>query len=317
MKVVVLHDTERDVVVDEVSAAVESLGHQTLTLAFDDDVVRVAAGLRDEAPDLVFNLTESFAGASALDSSMASLLNLLHLRYTGSSHSGLLLAGDKVLAKRILSFHGIRTPEFAVLHRGALENAEELEFPVIVKPPQEDASIGITATSVARDLNELLVCMDEIQRQHRGAVLVERFIEGREFYVGILGNEQAEALPPAELDMSGLPDGVPRVATWAAKWEAEDEAGSGRTVFPEDLDPVAADRMRRAAADAFRALRLRDYARVDIRLDGSGEPFVLEVNPNCYLARGEVFAEAAERIGLAYEALIGRIIELAAGRYAR
>jgi D-alanine-D-alanine ligase len=317
MKIVVLHDAERDVVVDEVSAAVEALGHHALTLGFDDDVVAVAGRLRDEAPDLVFNLTESFAGASALDSSIASLLNLLHLRYTGSSHSGLLLAGDKVLAKRILSFHGIRTPEFAVLHRGTLENAEALEFPVIVKPPQEDASIGIAATSVARDLNELLVCIDEIQRQHPGPVLVERFIEGREFYVGILGNEQAEALPPAELDMSAFPDGVPRIATWAAKWEAEDETGHGRIVFPEDLDVRMAERMREAAVGAFRALRLRDYARVDIRLDGAGEPFVLEVNPNCYLAYGEVFAEAAARTGLAYEALIGRILELAAGRYAR
>lgn len=317
MRVMVLHDTERDEVVDEVAAALESIGHETLTLAFDDDVVRVATRLRDEAPDLVFNLTESFAGKSALDSGMASLLNLLHLRYTGSSHSGLLLAGDKVLAKRILSFHGIRTPEFAVLHRGALENAEALQFPVIVKPPQEDASIGITASSVARDLNELLACMDDIQRHHPGPILVERFIEGREFYVGILGNEEAEALPPAELDMSTFPEGVPKVATWSAKWEADDEESSGRTVFPEDLDPEAADRMRQAAVDAFRALRLRDYARVDIRLDESGEPFVLEVNPNCYLARGEVFAEAAERVGLSYEALIGRILELAASRYAR
>ncbi|HUP20526.1 MAG TPA: ATP-grasp domain-containing protein [Gemmatimonadota bacterium] len=317
MKVIVLHDTERDEVVNEVCAAVRSIGHEALTVAFGDDVVMIATRLRDEAPDLVFNLTESFAGKSALDSGIASLLNLLHLRYTGSSHSGLLLAGDKVLAKRILSFHGIRTPEFAVLHRGALENAEELRFPVIVKPPQEDASIGITAASVAHDVNELLARVGEIQRQHGGPILVERFIEGREFYVGVLGNEQAEALPPAELDMSAFPDGVPRVATWSAKWEADDEAASGRTVFPDGLDPGVSDRMREAAVAAFRALRLRDYARVDIRLDGGGEPFVLEVNPNCYLARGEVFAEAAERTGLSYEALIGRILELAASRYAR
>lgn len=317
MKVVVLHDTERDVVVDEVAAALEVLGHRPTTLAFGDDVVRVATRLRDEAPELVFNLTESFAGKSALDSGMASLLNLLHLRYTGSSHSGLMLAGDKVLAKRILSFHGIRTPEFAAVHRGALENAEQLQFPVILKPPQEDASIGITAASVVSDLNELLERMDQLQREHRGPILVERFIEGREFYVGILGNEEAEALPPAELDMTMFPDGAARLATWSAKWEAEDEAASGRNVFPDDLDPAVVDRMRQVAADAFRALRLRDYARVDMRLDENGELFVLEVNPNCYLARGEVFAEAAERIGLSYEALIGRILELAAGRYAR
>lgn len=318
MKVVVLHDEERDVVVDEVSAALRSIGHDALTLPFEDDVVEVATRLRDESPDMVFNLTESFAGKSALDSGIASLLNLLHLRYTGSSHSGLVLAGDKVLAKRLLSFHGIRTPEFVSVHRGALETAESLQFPVIVKPPQEDGSIGIASSSVARNLNELLVRMDEIQRQHRGPILVERFIEGREFYVGVLGNEEAEALPPAELDMSGLPDGLPKVATWNAKWEEDHEEFSGcSTVFPEDLDVGVSERLRSAAVDSFRALRLRDYARVDVRLDHEGEPYVLEVNPNCYLAYGEVFAEAAERAGLSYEALIGRILELAAGRYAR
>lgn len=317
MKVVVLHDAERDVVVDEVSAAIRSLGHEAPTLALDDDVIRSATRLRDEAPDLVFNLTESFAGKSALDSGIASLLNLLDMRYTGSSHSGLLLAGDKVLAKRILSFHGIPTPEFASVHRGALENADALHFPVIIKPPQEDASIGITSSAVVRNLNELLARMDELQREHRGPILVERFIEGREFYVGILGNEDAEALPPAELDMSGFPEGVPQVATWAAKWDEGAEEATGPAVFPEDLDPELERRMLQVAVQAFRALRLRDYARVDIRLDESGEPYVLEVNPNCYLARGEVFAEEALRIGLSYEALIGRIVELAASRYGR
>ena len=318
MKVLVLHDAERDVVVDEVSAALEAIGHEARALPLDDDIIAVATRLREESPDLVFNLTESFAGKSALDSGIASLLNLLHLRYTGSSHSGLLLAGDKVLAKRLLSFHGIRTPEFVSVHRGALENAESLHFPVIVKPPQQDASIGIASSSVVRDVNELLVRMDEIQRQHRGPILVERFVEGREFYVGVLGNEEAEALPPAELDMSGLPDGLPKVATWNAKWEEDHEEFSGcTTVFPEDLDPAISEGLRRAAVESFRALRLRDYARVDIRLDGEGQPYVLEVNPNCYLAYGEVFAEAAERAGLSYEALIGRILELAAGRYAR
>ncbi len=318
MKVVVLHDAERDEVVDEVFAAVRSLGHETLALASDPDVVRLAGRLRDEAPDLVYNLTESFAGKSALDSGIASLLNLLGLRYTGSSHSGLMLAGDKVLAKRILSFHGIRTPEFAAVHRGALETADSLRFPLIVKPPQEDASIGIASSSVVRDLNELLIRMDEIQRQHPGPILVERYVEGREFYVGVLGNEDAVALPPAELDMSSYPEGVPRVASWSAKWEEEHEEFAGcRVVFPDHLDPALEDRMRTVSVEAFRALRLRDYARVDLRLDESGELFVLEVNPNCYLADGEVFAEAAERAGLPYEALIGRIIELAVGRYTR
>lgn len=318
MKVVVLHDTERDAVVDDVKGALEQLGHQAVSMAFGEDVVAVAGALRDATPDLVFNLTESFAGKSALDSGIASLLNLLGLRYTGSSHSGLLLAGDKVLAKRMLSFHGIRTPEFATLHRGALESAGALEFPLIVKPPQEDASIGITSSSVVRNLNDLLARMDEIHREYAGPILVERFVDGREFHVGVLGNDRAEALPPVELDMSSFPPGAPRLASWSAKWEEEHREFQGTEMrFPEDLEPELERRLREAAVAAFHALRLRDYARVDLRLDAGGEPHVIEVNPNCYLRRGEIFADAGERAGLPYEELIGRIVELASGRYAR
>ncbi len=318
MRLVVLHDVEGDDVVAEVAGAARALGHDTSSLAFGPDVVESAAALRDASPDLVFNLTESFAGKSALDSGIASLLNLLDLRYTGSSHSGLLLAGDKVLAKRMLAFHGIPTPEFATLHRGALESADALRFPLIVKPPQEDASIGISSGSVVRDLNELLARLDEISRGYTGPVLVEQFLEGREFYVGVLGNERPEALPPAEFDMSEFPDGVPRVASWAAKWDEHDpEYVGSRTTFPHALEPEVQRRLQETAVRAFEALRLRDYARVDLRLDAHGVAHVLEVNPNCYLKRGEVFAAAAERMGLDYEALVGRIVELAAGRYAR
>ena len=318
MNVVVLHDAEGDEVVDDVANALAELGHRIVRLGFAEDVVETAVALRDSGADLVFNLTESFAGKSALDSGIASLLNLLNLRYTGSSHAGLLLAGDKVLAKRILSFHGIPTPEFATLHRGALESADALTFPLIVKPPQEDASIGITTTSVVTNVNELLAQLDEIHREYLGPILVERYIEGRELYVGVLGNERAIALAPAELDMSGLPSGVPRVASWNAKWEEDHPEYSGtHTVFPDDLDAEVAQRLAETALEAFRALRLRDYARVDVRLDGEGKPHVLEVNPNCYLRNGEVFAEAARHAGMEYPALIGRIVELAAGRYAR
>lgn len=318
MKVTVLHDPEGDEVIGHVTDALTHLGHDATSLSFDEDVVRTATSLRDAAPDLVFNLTESFAGKSALDSGIASLLNLLHLRYTGSNHAGLLLAGDKVLAKRILAFHEIRTPLFATLHRGAVESADALTFPLIVKPPQEDASIGITAASVVNDLNELLQRMDEIHREYNGPVLVEQFIEGREFHVGILGNDRAEALPLAEVDMSAFRADVPQVASWSAKWDADHPEYVGTTIiFPTDLDPQTEGILRSTALAAFRALRLRDYARVDLRLDGEGVPHVLEVNPNCYLARDEVFAEAAARAGLSYEDLIGRILELAAGRYAR
>jgi D-alanine-D-alanine ligase len=286
------------------------------------DIDPLIAALRREAPDLVFNMAESFGGKSALESNVAALLNLLGLRYTGSSPSGLMLAGDKALTKVVLSFHGIKTPQFATVYRGAVEWAGDIRFPVIVKPPQEDASLGITAKSVVRDLKGLMEAMDDLQKEFKQPSLVEQFIEGREFYVGVLGNENASALPVIELDFSKFPADKPKIASWQAKW-GEDGAGSGaeyagtESIFPTNVEPDLLERMQRVALDAFGALRLRDYARIDLRVTPEGEVFVIEVNPNCYLERQSEFARAAERGGLAYGALVERLVELASARYSR
>src|SRR5205814_6554075 len=180
------------------------------------------------------NLAESFGGKSALESNVAALLNLLGLRYTGSSPAGLLLAGDKSLTKKVLSFHGIRTPEFATVFRGALDWAGDIAFPLIVKPPQEDASLGIRSNSVVHDLRELFTRIDALQTEFQQPVLVEEFVDGREFYVGVLGNFDAQALPVIELDFSGLPHGAPKIASWDAKWGADGSgAGEGAERSPE------------------------------------------------------------------------------------
>lgn len=327
MKICVLHTSDAleppvDPVIDQIASTLRAQGHGVETLAVANAVEPLVAALRASAPDLVFNLAESFGGKSALESNVAALLNLLGLRYTGSSPAGLLLAGDKTLAKQVLAFHGIRTPASATVYRGALDWAEELKFPVIVKPPQEDASLGITSASVVHELKELFGKIDELQTEYQQPVLVEQYVEGRELYVGVLGNAQAEALPIVEMDFSGLPAGMPRIASWEAKW-GDDGAGSGaafagtRSIFPESLEPELAARLQRIAVDSFEALRLRDYARIDLRVAADGEIYVIEANPNCYLEREAEFARAAARHGLGYEALIARIVELAAARYAR
>jgi D-alanine-D-alanine ligase len=327
VKVVIMHSADAleppvDPVLEQLRSAVEACGHGVQSLPVENAVAPLVTELTGAAPDLVFNLTESFGGKSALESNVAALLNLLGLRYTGSSPAGLLLAGDKSLTKQVLSFHGIRTPEFATVFRGAVDWAGDIEFPLIVKPPQEDASLGITTNSVVHDLRELFTRIDELQSEFQQPVLVEQFVEGREFYVGVLGNVNARALPVIELDFSGFPAGVPRIASWAAKW-GDDGAGRGeeyagtRSVFPADVAPELIERMQRVAVDAFHALRLRDYARIDLRVSDSGEIFVIEVNPNCYLERESEFARAAAAGGLSYEALIARILELALARYSR
>ena len=327
MKIVVMHSADAlespvDPVLEQLRNAVEGCGHQVQSLAVANAVTPLVSALTAAAPDLVFNLAESFGGKSALESNVAALLNLLGLRYTGSSPAGLLLAGDKSLTKQVLSFHGIRTPEFATVFRGAVDWAGDIDFPLIVKPPQEDASLGITKKSVVHDLRELFTRIDELQSEFQQPVLVEQFVEGREFYVAVLGNVNARALPVIELDFSGFPAGVPRIASWAAKW-GDDGAGSGeeyagtRSVFPSDVAPDLLDRMQQVAVDAFHALRLRDYARIDLRVTDAGEIFVIEVNPNCYLERESEFARAAAAGGLAYDPLIARILELALARYSR
>jgi D-alanine-D-alanine ligase len=327
VKVVVLHIAEAlepppDPILEQIPAALASGGHTPSLLAVGSDVESLVAGLRAASPDLVFNLAESFGGKSALESNVAALLNLLGLKYTGSSPAGLLLAGDKTLTKKILRLHGIRTPEFATMYRGALDWAGDLTFPVIVKPPQEDASIGITSSSLVQDLKELFAKIDELQSQFQAPVLVEEFVDGREFYVGVLGNVSPEALPVIELDFSALPAGRPRIASWEAKWGADGQ-GSGeefagtKSVFPDGIEPDLISRMQTVAVESFQALRLRDYARIDLRVTDAGEVYVIEVNPNCYLERESEFARAAERAGLTYEALIARIVDLASARYAR
>jgi D-alanine-D-alanine ligase len=332
VRIILLHSADAleppvDPVIEQITRVL-ARAHDVSSVAVDADVAPVVTQLTRAKPDLVFNICESFAGRSAAESGIAGLLDLLHLPHTGSSAAGLLLAGDKSLAKKVLRFHDVSTPDFATVYRGAVDWADDIDFPVMVKPANEDGSIGITSASVVYDLKELFDRIDALQAEFHQPVLVERFVEGREFYVGVLGNADAQALPVMELDFSGLPEGTPRIASWDAKWGADGSgAGAGaeasaefrgtRSIFPTDLEPGLADRLRHVAVEAFAALRLHDYARIDVRVSPEGQIYVIEVNPNCYLERSAEFARAAERGGMSYDALITRIVELATNRQSR
>jgi D-alanine-D-alanine ligase len=327
MKIVILHSADAleppvDPVLEQIAGALKRADHETGFQVVLSDVVALATALRAAQPDLVVNLAEAFDGKSALESNVAALLNLLDLRYTGSSPAGLMLAGDKALSKKVLSFHGVLSPQFATVHRGDVEWAGDLNFPLIVKPPQEDASIGITHASVVHNVQELLEQMGEVQGRFHQPPLVEEFIDGREFYVGVIGNADARALPPMEMDFTGFPTDRPKIASWAAKWgdegdEKGEEFAGTRTFVSTDLSPELDETLRKTALDAFHALRLRDYGRVDMRVTEAGKAYVIEVNPNCYLEESGEFARAAAADGMQYDALIGRLIELASARYAR
>jgi D-alanine-D-alanine ligase len=327
VKITVLHSKDAveppvDPLLDQLDAALAGSGHTSRRLAVDDAVQPLIDELTKDPPDLVFNLAESFRGKSALESNVAALLNLLDLRYTGSSPAGLILAGDKTLTKKVLAFHGIQSAKFATMYRGQSDWVGDINFPLLVKPPQEDASLGITQKSVVNDVKELLDVISSTQREYQSPVLVEEFIDGREFYVGVIGNSKVEALPIVELDFSKFPAGLPKIASWEAKWGDDgDEKGAQfegtQSIFPTDLPEDLATKIQQVAIDSFQALRLRDYARIDIRVTPEGEVYVIEANPNCYLEQKSEFARAAQKSGLGYPALIARIVELASARYAR
>ncbi len=327
MKITLLHTQDAleppvDPVLEQLESALVSNGHEFRRLVVNDSVQPVVTELERDKPDLVFNIAESFAGRSALESNVAALLNLIGLGYTGSSPAGLILAGDKTLTKKVLSFHGILTARFATVFRGSVDWAGDIDFPLILKPPQEDASLGITQKSIVNDVQELLQTISSLQQEYQGPVLAEEFIDGREFYVGVHGNSDVKALPIMELDFSGYPEGKPKIASWEAKWgddgdEKGEEFEGTKSVFPTDIPPELVERMQKVATDAFNALRLRDYARVDLRMNAKEEIYVIEVNPNCYLEKNAEFANAAAKDGIEYPALIERIVDLARARYSR
>ncbi len=327
MNIALLHTQDAleppvDPVLEQLEGALAANGHEIRRLVVSDQVEPLVTSLTNERPDLIFNLAESFAGKSALESNVAALLNLLDLRYTGSSPAGLIMAGDKTVTKKVLTFHGILTARFATVFRGAVDWAGDIKFPLILKPPQEDASLGITQKSIVNDVQELLNRISSLQQEYQGPVLAEEFIDGREFYVGVLGNSEVKALPIMELDFSGYPEDRPKIASWEAKWGDDgDEKGAEfegtKSVFPTDVSEDLAKRMQQVAIDSFQALRLRDYARVDLRVNAREEIYVIEVNPNCYLEQNAEFATAAARDDLDYPTLINRITELASARYSR
>jgi len=327
MNIALLHTEDAleppvDPVLEQLEGALKHEGHEVRKLAVGDQVEPLVTSLTKDRPDLVFNLAESFAGRSALESNVAALLNLLGLRYTGSSPAGLIMAGDKTLTKKMLTFHGILTARFATVFRGSVDWAGDIKFPLILKPPQEDASLGITQKSIVNDVQELLQKISSLQQEYQSPVLAEEFIDGREFYVGVLGNSEVKPLPVIELDFSGYPPNRPKIASWEAKWGDDgDEKGAEfegtKSVFPTDLSEDLTARMQKVAVDSFQALRLRDYARVDLRVTSREEIYVIEVNPNCYLEKNAEFATAALKDGLEYPALVNRILELANARYSR
>src|SRR6187402_513866 len=235
-KAPVTRTLDKKEVEDEVAEALIKLGHEAVKHELDGTPKSLLALARMEC-DLVFNLTESFAGDDTADFKIAGFLELIGKNYTGSGTHGLMMAQDKALAKKIFQFHGVHTPVFAKSYRGRLDFSHDLQFPVIVKPAREDGSIGIEFSAVVTSIRELMERIDWLHANFDSPVLIEEYIEGREMYVGILGHEHPEALPVIELDLSKLPEGTPRIAGSEVKWEKGTLAYKvTKSVIPSDLE---------------------------------------------------------------------------------
>ena len=301
---------------EEVFEALGKLGYEPFYHVLEGKNQSLTALARIEA-DLVFNLTESYAGDDTMDMNIAAYLDLVGHSYTGAGPHALYLAQDKALAKKIFAFHGIKTPYFATSYRGKLDHSHDISFPLIVKPTSEDGSIGIDVSSVVDSVKELMEKIHYIHEEFDAPALIEEYIEGREIYASVLGNENAEVLPLVELDLSKLPEGTPRIAGTEVKWEKETEAYKVTKAAPvEDLVDATVKRLSDTALAAYQALKLRDYGRIDMRLSKKGEVFVIEANPNPWLSTSAEFVMAARKAGRSYTQLIGEIVDLAKARYA-
>jgi D-alanine-D-alanine ligase len=300
----------------EVARVLASRGYQVRLLGFRSDVAQLLTGLRAEPFDVVFNLTERFRDLSSLDYSVASLLEMLGVPYTGAGPTGLILARHKALTKMVLTHHDVTTPRFIEIEAGAAcRRPSDLRFPLIVKPVDEDASVGIARASVVRDDQALSERVAFVHDRLKTAAIVEEFIAGREIYVAVVGNDPPKALPPIEMMFDPQVPVEQRIATFKVKWSTKYRESRGiKNRIASDLPPEVQSRLSSVAVASYQAAGLRDYGRVDVRLAHDHEIYVVEANPNPYLSDGEDMAWAAEEGGYPYVDLLEAIVEMAMKR---
>jgi len=301
--------TEYDVI-----SHLKSAGHEVRPLGISDSLTELRSAIADWQPEIVFNLLEEFDGIVTYDQHVVAYLELMRQPYTGCNPRGMLLSRDKVLCKQLLSYHRIPTPQFLLVPRGKkISVPKKFEFPMFVKSATEDASLGIAHASVVTDLKQLRERVAFIHEQINSDALVEEYIEGRELYVGVLGNDRLTVLPVWEMTFGSLPENLPAIATRKVKWDRRYQQKYGiTTAAAENLPDGTLARLEKLSKRIYRALHLTGYARMDFRLRADGELFVLEANANPNLAEGEDLAQSALKAGVSYDDLLHKIMLLGA-----
>ena len=302
------YKTEYDVV-----TGLRDLGHEVQKLGLYDDLTPLRQTIQDFKPHIAFNLLDEFRGETMLDQNVVSYLELVQVPYTGCNPRGLILARDKALSKKILHYHRIPVPRFAVVPAGRKlkRKPARLDYPLIVKSQVEEASLGIAEASIVNNDDKLAERVEFMHATVGTSLILEQYVDGRELYVGIMGNTRLQVLPVWELEMRRLRADAPRIATRQVKWNLQLQKRRGVKIGPaRDLPPELERLLVKTSKRVYRLLQLSGFARIDFRLDAEGRPFFLEANPNADIGYGEEFADAAEAAGIDYEPLLDRLLTI-------
>jgi D-alanine-D-alanine ligase len=296
----------------DVASALTALGHELLVVGVGDEIELLHRAIDEFRPHVVFNLLVEFLGAASYDQHIPSYLELLRVPYTGCNPRGMTLARDKALSKKLLAWHDIPVPAFCVFRLGRRDRRPaDVTFPLFVKSLNEEASLGIAQASLVQDDEELAARVAFVHERIGTDAIAEEYIEGRELYLGVLGNERLTAFPPWELTIPSLAPDAPVIATRRVKWDLEYQRQLGVTnARAQGLGRSKERELARIARTSYRALGLSGYARLDLRMRPDGRVYLLEANPNPELARGEDFADGAAALGIEYDELVRRIVEL-------
>lgn len=295
----------------DVATHLQAMGHEVKLIGMGDSLAELRGAIADWKPDLAFNLLEEFQGIVTYDQYVVAFLELMRLPYTGCNPRGMMISRDKVLSKQILAYHRIPTARYALFPRKRRFAApRKLKYPLFVKSSTEDASLGISQASIVHDAQKLEERVAFIHEQTNSDALVEEYIEGRELYIGVLGNERLTTFPVWELNFGTLPDVMAGIATRKVKWDRKYQSKHGIGTEPaRELPDGLAYKAAQLARRIYRALSLSGYARIDMRLTPEGQLYVLEANANPNLAQIEDFAKSALTAGVGYDRLLERIME--------
>jgi D-alanine-D-alanine ligase len=302
--------TEYDVV-----STLKKAGHEVRCLGITDSLEELRSVITEWKPEIVFNLLEEFDGIVTYDQHVVAFLELLRQPYTGCNPRGLLLARDKPLCKQLLAYHRIPSPQFAVFRRGLkLRLPRKIKYPLFVKSTTEDASLGISQASIVTDKEQLKQRIQFVHDQVQTDALVEEYIEGRELYVGVMGNDRLTRLPVWEMKFGSLSENSAGIATRRVKWDKKYQKKHGIDTYEaKDIAPAVLARLDKLSRRVYRSLGLSGCARIDYRMNADGQIYVIEANPNPNLAHDEDFAQSAQAAGVSYPELLEKLLTLGAG----